>query len=221
MSEEIKLKMRTPEEQTVYFGQMILEKDKEIDALKAKLTETEIDRDRWHGNWRDSLDKWIDDTLKLKADLTEARKERDEAREEIKDFESLLELQRSRMKIADKLWQDAHNKPDTLPDLGDLIQWLMDRTERLVAVTKCGQQAAYLDHIDDLQEKLSSREKEVERAKILIDKYGFHLNNGRACARHCLCGYEDDKKKAFLDESDPEDDEWMNMPLGKPEEKKP
>jgi len=49
----------------------------------------------------------------------------------IADFEEedemhfrLVELQHSRMKGAEKAWQIAHNRPNTWPDLGDLIEWM-------------------------------------------------------------------------------------------------
>ena len=38
----------------------------------------------------------------------------------------LFELQHTRTVAADRAWQKAHNKPDVWPDLGELIQWLME-----------------------------------------------------------------------------------------------
>lgn len=62
----------------------------------------------------------------------EAAKEKIAALEKrVADFEEgdemhfrLVELQRSRMRGAEKAWQVAHNKPNTWPDLGDLIEWM-------------------------------------------------------------------------------------------------
>ena len=50
-----------------------------------------------------------------------------EAKLELQDLESLFDLQHSRVTEATKLWQAAHDKPDILPDLGTLIEWLMQR----------------------------------------------------------------------------------------------
>ena len=51
------------------------------------------------------------------------------ATEEINDYASLILLQRSRMGKAEQMWRDAHNQPDTYPDLGGLIKWLVGRIE--------------------------------------------------------------------------------------------
>jgi len=42
-------------------------------------------------------------------------------------LEMLFDLQHSRVTEATKLWQAAHDKPDILPDLGTLVEWLMQR----------------------------------------------------------------------------------------------
>ena len=41
------------------------------------------------------------------------------------ELRALFDLQHKRTLEADKLWQKAHNKPDTFPDLGKLIDWLL------------------------------------------------------------------------------------------------
>lgn len=48
---------------------------------------------------------------------------------ELKDLNSLFSLQHTRTVKADRLWQKAHKKPNVLPDLGELVQWLMDRVK--------------------------------------------------------------------------------------------
>lgn len=52
------------------------------------------------------------------------------AEEELDDANSLFDLQHKRTVIANKLWQKIQNKPDTMPDLGELIKWLLDRAEK-------------------------------------------------------------------------------------------
>jgi len=69
----------------------------------------------------------------------EAAKEKIAALEKrVADFEEgdemhfrLVELQRSRMRGAEKAWQVAHNKPHTWPDLGELIEWMQQQIEAL------------------------------------------------------------------------------------------
>lgn len=43
------------------------------------------------------------------------------------DMESLFELQQQRMRKATALWQEATGEHDTFPDLGTLLDWLMER----------------------------------------------------------------------------------------------
>jgi hypothetical protein len=46
---------------------------------------------------------------------------------ENQELEMLFDLQHSRVTEATKLWQAAHDKPDVLPDLGTLVEWLIQR----------------------------------------------------------------------------------------------
>jgi hypothetical protein len=48
-------------------------------------------------------------------------------RDEAKELNQLFDLQYTRTRRATALWQEAHNKPDVLPDLGELIGWLLER----------------------------------------------------------------------------------------------
>jgi len=50
-----------------------------------------------------------------------------ELRSELAEYESLIKLQRQRSVEADKLWQKAHNKPNVWPDLGKLLEWLIQK----------------------------------------------------------------------------------------------
>lgn len=53
----------------------------------------------------------------------------DEALEELEEKESLFELQHRRLEKAQRAWQKAHNQPDRYPDLGKLLDWLMQEAE--------------------------------------------------------------------------------------------
>lgn len=54
------------------------------------------------------------------------RAERDQLQEEVVELRAIFDLQQTRMKQATRLWQKAHNKPNVLPDLGDLLTWLCE-----------------------------------------------------------------------------------------------
>ena len=41
-----------------------------------------------------------------------------------KELTALFDVQRTRVGEADKLWQEATGKHNTIPDLGELIDWL-------------------------------------------------------------------------------------------------
>jgi len=53
----------------------------------------------------------------LRTALIEVAQERDE-------LQATLDLQQSRVHVATKEWQKAHGKPNVLPDLGMLIDWM-------------------------------------------------------------------------------------------------
>lgn len=47
--------------------------------------------------------------------------------EERKLLDAVFNMQHKRLKRAEKAWQEAHNKPDVIPDLGELVEWLMEK----------------------------------------------------------------------------------------------
>lgn len=53
------------------------------------------------------------------------------AEAEAAELHALFALQQTRMAEATKAWQAATGKRDVLPDLGDLLAWLMDRPAAL------------------------------------------------------------------------------------------
>jgi len=82
----------------------------------------------------------------LRVAVIEARRERDAAlakiealEAEVSETDQLFETQHRRTREADKLWQEATGQHHVLPDLGTLIQWLLDRAttaEEQVATLK-------------------------------------------------------------------------------------
>jgi hypothetical protein len=52
------------------------------------------------------------------------------------ELEALFALQRTRMAEAIRTWQEETGKRDVLPDLGDLLAWLMARSVELEALVR-------------------------------------------------------------------------------------
>jgi regulator of replication initiation timing len=80
-----------------------------IEMLEKQLAEAQTEVDRWKGE--------CSDLVRMAHEM----------RAEIDYFQTLIDLQHKRTAEADKLWQQAHNQPGVLPDLGRLIEWLMKR----------------------------------------------------------------------------------------------
>lgn len=68
-------------------------------------------------------------TLEKRAEAAEATAARE--RERAEDLERLFALQQTCTDRAIALWREATGKHDVLPDLGDLLDWLMSRIEAL------------------------------------------------------------------------------------------
>jgi hypothetical protein len=49
----------------------------------------------------------------------------EEIESKISEYQTLLDIQHERTQQADRAWQVAHNQPNVIPDLGELIEWLM------------------------------------------------------------------------------------------------
>ena len=89
--------------------------------------------------------------------------------DELHGLERLFEMQHSRSQEADKRWQDATGKHDTIPDLGDLLQWLMAEIDRLKqeykASQKRGQQQAEMHKIVTDQIEQQTKEACIKEAE--------------------------------------------------------
>ncbi len=57
--------------------------------------------------------------------------ELEKSKAENKELQVVFDLQATRTKKAEKMWQQATGKHDTLPDLGVLLDWLMGEIKRL------------------------------------------------------------------------------------------
>ena len=82
------------------------------------------------------------------------------------ELRALFDAQRKRTLEADKLWQIAHNQPDTFPDLGKLIEWLLLRLKNQETVIEATRAAAKAKdaQIEQMREVLRLADE-------LIDEY--------------------------------------------------
>jgi hypothetical protein len=72
-----------------------------------------------------------DEELRLSVLATRYNDERIAAEARAEDLETLFRLQRTRMAEATKVWREATHKPDVVPDLGDLLAWLLSARKAL------------------------------------------------------------------------------------------
>lgn len=73
------------------------------------------------------------DVYEAVAELERLARENERLRAERDELQQLFDLQRTRTKEADALWQAANEKLGTLPDLGKLVEWLMLRGDIAIA----------------------------------------------------------------------------------------
>lgn len=66
-----------------------------------------------------------------RAELAALREENAALKGEQALHDQMVLIEHERTIKADKAWQVVHNKPDTFPDLGVLIDWLMEERDRL------------------------------------------------------------------------------------------
>ncbi len=55
------------------------------------------------------------------------------AEDHTRELEALFDLQRTRIKEAEKMWQKATGKEAIFPDLGELLSWFMGKIKQLEA----------------------------------------------------------------------------------------
>ena len=103
--------------------------EKELDYRTRKLEQIQNQNDRLHETlkfYQNPEKHNLIENIKYLEEQLEAKDDKiAELETEIEEFNSLIALQHKRSIEADKLWQMAHNKPNTWPDLGELLTWLM------------------------------------------------------------------------------------------------
>jgi hypothetical protein len=92
------------------------------------------------------------------------------------ELNQLFDLGHTRTREADKLWQDAHNKPHVYPDLGELIGWLLRR----LAVAE-RESKTYFDDYQKLTENFNGMVSERDEARRIAternDAYELAVNS--------------------------------------------
>lgn len=129
-------------------------------ALLDRAEAAERERSEWRRRWGEenaNLDAVIADyAAKLAArdrtiaerdkSLAELRAELDETRRDIEDYDYLLQLQPLR-ELVEK-WRAEKGKPDTMPDYGEMIRWIVDRAE--AAEARLAEQATRIAELEDV-----------------------------------------------------------------------
>jgi len=77
--------------------------------------------------WLESRKELSDvESLTICLQLAQFLKQLEDLKERLTDYDQLFNLQHSRMAKATKRWQDATGKHEIFPDLGDLLDWLLE-----------------------------------------------------------------------------------------------
>lgn len=84
----------------------------------------------------------------------------------VEQFETLIDHQHECAAEAIKLWQRAHNQPDTLLDTGVLIKWLVSEIENKQYTITCAS-----EENQQLKEQLAEARAEIERLKAEVDRW--------------------------------------------------
>jgi len=98
----------------------------ELDTIREALEKLSALKGSWDGE-RYSLEESDVWSLSRPALAVLSTIDQD-AQRDVKELRDLFDLQHTRTMEADKLWQKAHGT-DCLPDLGELIEWLMKRSD--------------------------------------------------------------------------------------------
>lgn len=94
---------------------------------RIKELEKELDSAKYAAELLAKSADWDIINALAEVDLAEAALE--DAKAEIAEKQALFDMCHKRTMEADKLWQVAHNKPNVLPDLGKLVEWLLLRLQ--------------------------------------------------------------------------------------------
>ena len=101
-----------------------------------------------------SLDDDLHDTnMKRQKIRLEIMKMLPDLIEDMKELNRLFDLQHERTQEADKLWQEEHNKLDIMPDLGQLISWLLEEYSESKEIIR-----SLREEINQLKARLSYHE---------------------------------------------------------------
>jgi len=83
---------------------------------------------------------------------------------------------------ANRLWQKAHNKPDTLPDIGVLINWLVSEIENTQYTITCAS-----EENQQLRESLAEARAEIEKLKTELREISDSCSKSNLEIGWCKC----------------------------------
>ncbi len=107
-----------------------------IAALQARVQELEQwvqDQSTANLETMRHVDEMQSRAMEAESHLTQRTAELEAAKADRDELQSVFDLGHTRTVEADKLWQEAHGKPEVWPDLGELVGWLMRRYDDLQA----------------------------------------------------------------------------------------
>ena len=121
----------------------------------------------------DGVEALVDEYHDCKQKLTQRTAELEEAKADRDELQSVFDLGHTRTVEADKLWQEAHGKPEVWPDLGELVGWLMRRYDDLQAELEMVKASARIweTQATNWQTVNAERCAELERVRALVKAY--------------------------------------------------
>ena len=103
--------------------------------------------------------------------------ELEKCREENAEFNHVFDFQRDRLAKAEKMWQKATGKHDTMPDLGVLLDWLMAEIKELEKRIDDwrGAVSGETDRGMEWKDKAEKAEAEIKRLKAILADMGIYF----------------------------------------------
>ena len=110
----------------------------------------------------------------------------EQSKAENAELQAVFDLQETRTKKAEKMWQQATGKHSTLPDLGVLLDWLMGEVEQCKAINEMFR--GDVERLQQTNRRLNRRctdmegalKEKLEKGKVEYRSFGKILANAAA-----------------------------------------
>jgi len=110
----------------------------------------------------------------LARENRDLRRDLEQARAMLDEHERLFELQHRRSRHAEILWREAHGEPNVMPDLGALLEWLIDRGDRWQSIVSAAR-AMVKFHVDSSQRAHA----ELHALRLAFERYDEFWNGAK------------------------------------------